>query len=619
VSSPAIAASIAIALAAAWVLGSCAVPSRPALERLGAGLLAAYAIAGAAMLQGPLHVSFLAHTWVVRAASLAGLAALIGWRRRSLRPAGLRLAPLAGGTALVALMALPAWRSPVGSHPVSHQDMQWHEGWIRQLLGGAHAPGGVYAGEPNSYPWLYHSLTAWIAQVLPGGVDEALVVVDVLGLVTIAAGMWLLVRELGGGPPAAAVATLLAVAGGGFGWIWQHAPAAVLNMSGGALGRYHGDLVLSNALVPGMGNLPPLVPRDLGVCMAPLVLWAFIRALDARSRTGLLAAGVSGGLAFLCAPLAGLFLAAWAAALALRAREPLAGWSALAGLVVAAVWLAPLAVSYHRYGGFVDVTSLPPTNPTVAQAAIALGITLPLGVAGLVLGWKNGARHRFSTAVDPWRIGIIVAVPAAACILGVAMGEGSTLLGSAALLRWLRYVPFLALGLAVPAGIAAERGLVALRRIARPVAALALAGGVAAAVASTALAGVELGRAHARATLQCRSLPIGYGDQFAVISRPQLGADRASLEVFARTGASAAYMTLVRAKVRPRTFPDHPPTQAERRRWRDELRAGGTPVPGLWVIAAAGSPAARSGTEAGSCTLGGRPAVLVRLTPRPSA
>ena len=405
VSSPAIAASIAIALAAAWTLGSCAVPSRPALERLGAGLLAVYAVAGAAMLQGPLHVSFLAHTWAVRAASAAGLAALLAWRRPSLRPAGVRPAALAGGTALVALMALPAWRSPVGSHPVSHQDMQWHEGWIRQLLGGAHAPGGVYAGEPNSYPWLYHSLTAWIAQALPGGVDEALVVVDVLGLVTIAAGMWLLARELGAGAPAAAVAMVLAVAGGGFGWVWQHAPAAVLNMSGGDLGRYHGDLVLSNALVPGMGNLPPLVPRDLGVCMAPLVLWAFVRALDARSRTGLLAAGAAGGLAFLCAPLAGLFLAAWAAGLALRTREPLAGWTALAGVAVAAVWLAPLAVTYHRYGGFVDITSTPPTNPTVVQAAVALGIVLPLGLAGLVLA------VRAPGGADAWRIGILVADP----------------------------------------------------------------------------------------------------------------------------------------------------------------------------------------------------------------
>jgi hypothetical protein len=347
--------------------------------------------------------------------------------------------------------------------------------------------------------------------------------------------------------------------------------------------------------------------------MAPLVLWAFVRALDARSRAGLLAAGAAGGLTFLCAPLAGVFLAAWAAGIALRARARAAAWTALAGSVVAAAWLLPLAVTYHRYDGFADITSTPPTNPTVAQAAIALGVALPLGLAGLVLILRTPG------GVDPWRIGIIVAIPAAACALGVAMGEGGTVLGTAALLRWLRYVPFLALGLAVPAGVAAERGLAGLRRIARPGAAAALAAGVGVAVASTALAAVELGRSHVTDTLQCRSLPIGYGDLFAVVSRPQLGADPASLEVFARTGASAAYMTLVRAKVRPRTFPDHPPAQAERRRWRDELRAGGSPVAdGLWVIAERGSPAASSGTVVGSCTLAGRPAVLVRQAPRPS-
>jgi hypothetical protein len=601
VSSFAIAASIAAALAAAWAAGSCVLPHRPALERLGAGLLCVYGVAGAAMLQGPLHVSFLAHTWLVRAVSAAGLAAALAWRRPSLRPMGVRAVPLAGVGLLIALMAIPAWRAPVGSHPVSHQDMQWHEGWIRQLLGGAHAPGGIYAGEPNSYPWLYHALTAWIAQALPGGVDEALVAVDVLGLVTIATGMWLLARELGGGETAAGVATLLALAGGGVGWIWQHAPAAVLNSSAGDLGTYHGDLVLSNALVPGMGNLPPLVPRDLGVCLAPLVLWAFVRALPGRSRAGFLAAGTAGGLAFLCAPLAGLFLALWTAGLAIRDRRAAALWAGLAGVVTAGIWLVPLAVTYHRYGGFVDVTSIPPTNPTLAQAAVALGIALPLGLAGLVLAVRAPA------GVDPWRLVVLAAIPAAGCALGVAIGEGATVLGTAALLRWLRYVPYLALGLAVPAGVAVERGL---RALARPAAPVALALGVLAAVASTALAAVELGRSHAAPTLACSSLPFGYGDLFAVVTKPQLEADRASLDVFAQTGASAAYMTLFRAKVRPREFPDRPPAQAERRRWRNELRGGRSPIPQtVWVVGATG------GVHVATCALGGRPEVLVRYPP----
>jgi len=240
---------------------------------------------------------------------------------------------------------------------------------------------------------------------------------------------------------------------------------------------------------------------------------------------------------------------------------------------------------------------------------VALGIALPLGVAGLVLAAR-------STEVDPWRLVLLVAVPAAACALGVAVGEGATVLGTAALLRWLRYVPFLALGLAVPAGLAAERGLHALHRLGRPAAVLAIAAGAAAALASTALAAVELGRSHAAPTLACGSLPFGYGDLFAVVTRPQLAADRASLDVFAQTGASAAYMTLARAKVRPRTFPDGSPTQAERRRGRDELRAGRSSIPdGVWVVAEPGSPAAGGGTRTSACSLDGRPAVLVRYPP----
>src|SRR6478672_1611366 len=104
VSSAAIAASVALALAAGWALGSCVLRSRPALERLGAGLLALYGVAGLAMLQAPLHISFLAHTWLVLAVSVAGLAAALAWRWPSIRSAGLRALPLAGGAALVALM-----------------------------------------------------------------------------------------------------------------------------------------------------------------------------------------------------------------------------------------------------------------------------------------------------------------------------------------------------------------------------------------------------------------------------------------------------------------------------------------------------------------------------------
>ena len=307
----------------------------------------------------------------------------------------------------------------------------------------------------------------------------------------------------------------------------------------------------------------------------------------------------------------------WAAALALRAR---ASGRGLGGRSPARSSRASGSrrsrVTYHRYGGFADITSLPPANPTVAQAAVALGVALPLGIAGLVLGWKTvpgtdlpapirGGSASSSRSPRPH-------APSASrsARAGRSSARRRSCAGCATSRSWRS-------ALAVPAGLAAERGLARARAgSARPAAALALAAGIAAAVASTALAAVELGRAPTPATLRCGPLPFGYGDVFAVVSKPQLGADRASLDVFAQTGASAAYMTLVRAKVRPRTFPDRPPTQAERRRWRDELRAGRSPVPGgVWVVAGAGSPAATGGTRVTSCSLAGRPAVLVRYPP----
>src|SRR4029079_16569929 len=85
---------------------------------------------------------------------------------------------------------------------------------------------------------------------------------------------------------------------------------------------------------------------------APAALWA---------------AGAAIGFTFLIAPLAGGFCVAWAVVLALASRD-LAVWrTAAAGVAVAAVWLVPLAIDYHRYGGFVSITHIAPVLPSPAQ------------------------------------------------------------------------------------------------------------------------------------------------------------------------------------------------------------------------------------------------------------
>ena len=63
--------------------------------------------------------------------------------------------------------------------------------------------------------------------------------------------------------------------------------------------------------------------------------------------------------------------------------------------------------------------------------------------------------------------------------------------------------------------------------------------------------------------------------------------------------------------------PRRSPTQAERRRFRDALRAGrpSSIFGDLWVVADRGSPAAAGGTQTAACSLAGRPAVLVRYPP----
>ena len=502
-SSPAIAASIAIALAAAWTLGSCAVPSRPALERLGAGLLAVYAVAGAAMLQGPLHVSFLAHTWAVRAASAAGLAALLAWRRPSLRPAGVRPAAprrrnrsgRAHGPARVALPGREPPRLPPGHavargldppaprrRPRAGRRVRRRAQLVPMALplaDGLDRPGAPgrrrRSARRRRRPRPRHDRGGYVAprprarRRRPG-------------------------RGRCDGPRGRRGWLRLGVAARPrCGAQHERRRPGPLSRRPGALERPRardGEPAAARAPRPGSvhGAARPVGVRP---CAGrPLANGAPRSGRGRRARVPVRAA---------CGPLprrvgSGACAAGPRAARRLdraRGRAP----SQRSG---SPRWPSPTTA-----------TAASSTSPRWRRRTRPSPRRLS----------RSGSRSRSASpascsrcgrtgGADPWRIGLLVAVPAAACIVGVAVGEGGTLLGSAALLRWLRYVPFLALGLAVPAGIAAERGLLALRRIARPAAVAAIAAGVAAAVASTALAAVELGRAPAPATLQCRSLPI---------------------------------------------------------------------------------------------------------------
>src|SRR6476661_1758146 len=149
-----------------WVVGCAIAGRRDPAERLAAGLGVVLGVSLATMLQ-PLGFPLLGHHRLVEALVVAGLLVAVVIARDRLLPRRFRLGALLWGVLPAVVVSLPLVTMKVGT-PVFY-DLRWHEGWVRQLLGGGHAPSGAYAGSPNDYPWLYHSLASILQLGLPGG------------------------------------------------------------------------------------------------------------------------------------------------------------------------------------------------------------------------------------------------------------------------------------------------------------------------------------------------------------------------------------------------------------------------------------------------------------------
>ena len=588
-----------------WLAGSAIARGRPAAERVAWGALAACALAWLAMAVGALGIGLLGNPWVPSGIALAAVVAAIVWRRPALRAPRPRLAPLVIGVGAAFLVALPGQRRPVSELWTSHGDMIWHLGWIHQLAAGFSTPGGIYADAPNGYPWLFHALSAWIAQSLPGGAGDAVAVVEWLGLACAGVGTWLLAREVGAGERAAAWSVGIAIAAGGFGSVAHPQSVFETHMHALHFGPFDGEPV--PAMTPSLTYLPPMIPRDLGLALTPMILWIVFRA--ARGDRALWwPAGFATGLAFLIAPLAGLMCAVWIVAIAAAHGVAAAGVlrAAAAAATAAAVWLVPLGLAYRQYHGFVSITVLRFVEPSAAQAVVALGATLPLALAGLAL-----VVRRKRSLVRP--LLLLIAVPLTAVGAGVAVADShvvhTLVTGQGAptpLVRWLRYMPFLAFALCVPAGIAADAlmsFLLARRR--RPAAVLVAVAVIVVAVGATATASVSVWRVTYPYLLRCSSLPIDAHTRVAVIGREPV-ADEMSEALFARTGAGFYFLKRRYVKVRFRTWLDtRRPGQRAR---RDAIRAaahGGPVPPGVDVLVVQRGWAHVAGDPVATCTLRG--------------
>jgi hypothetical protein len=598
-------AAVAALVGLAWIAGSAVLGQAPAAERLGVGVLCLAGAAWLVMLQPLAGISVVGTPWAVRAAVAVALASAL-LRRPSLRPSGVAARPAVAIAAAALAVSAAAWLVPGDDYPARATDILWHEGWIRQLVGGGNAPGGVYADVPNAYPWLEHALAALIMSAGGLAMTPTLIAVEALMLLALGTGTWLLAVELELGPAASAWAAVLAVAGGGIGWVQAGGPAAVIGASPAdpattpagllrfqrGLGHYGGDLVLSPAPTPALGNVPPAMPRELGLALLPLAAWAAVRAAQRSSPRWWAAAGAAAGLAFLASPVAGIVAAIVGVAVA-AAHRSRAAWVAIPVLVVVTgAWLGPLAWHAADLGGLVNTTRGVPIGPTAAQALDAIAVLAVLGALGAVLAARSRAPDRRSLAAVT--IALIAPVLAAAAAPGVGAVP--------ALTRALHYLPAAALGLALPAGVAAAWIVGRVGRRWRAVCAAAIAL-VATASAATASAGMVevLGWSGDHPLLRCTATPGGRGT-VAVVGPPGgiAPSDPLALTVFARTGAPLLYIS--RPRIR---FPDvylRIPAQASR---FDQLRTvaggGATPLQVSRILAPAAGPAPPGFRAGASC------------------
>jgi hypothetical protein len=599
---------IGLAVAGMWLVGSAAVPSSPAAERLAAGLLLVVGAAWLIMAQPIVGASLVGHALALRLLVAAAVLGAVAARRPRLRAGSVRPVTLAASAVVAIAVAYPAWRTPTDLLPGS--DIQWHEGWIHQVAGGATAPTGLYADVPNAYPWLLHALGAAVMQGFGAGMATTLLVLEAIMLLGLGLGTWLLARELRLSEAAASWAVVLALGGGGLGWLWSHGPAVVLTVGAGSsrgvpaglapfragADRYGGDLLLSPAPTPALGNVPPAEPRDFGLALMPLALWLFLRAVRRRSPATGLAAGAVLGFVLLLSPIAAAVAAGCALVLSIRASVRVVAAGVAGAGIVAGMWLLPLAWHSHELGGFVNTTRAEPKSIGVSAALVTLAMVVVLAALGAA------SRAIRQGEVDRRTIGVLVAVPVVIYAASSLLSGGGAI---PAVSRSVRYLPPVGLMLVFPAALGAVVAVRAAGRAA-PYAAVLLG---ALCIASPVAAAVGMSRAVAwtegHPVVACDpSPPLGAGDTVAVVpvrGQGRNAAEAVGLSLFAATGSYQFFVP--RPRIRYRDIFEHIQPQRDRKLQAVALGKGAAPSGDVTaVMAPAGSAVATNGlVRAASC------------------
>ncbi len=415
---------------------------------------------------------------------VAGLAVLVYGAARGSWPRRVPWRKLAG--AALVLSALFVFPVVAGGSSLKTGDSLWHMGWTNQLLSGEAVPVGPAPGlADNAYPWGFHALLATMTRLVPGGgLTAAFTALDFLLVAALPLGAACLARLVASRAGWAAAACMSLIGG----WGWIKAQGAVFSTSP-SHAHFGADLVVASP--NGMYELfPPALPRELGLVLLAASAMLLARGVSAREDRLIAGGGLALGLTGLVSLPAFVDACTWVLALALVMRGPRMRFLALVfvpAVVCLALWAAPVAIDYVRYGGFVNVAPALGKEWAPATSLWSWGVLLPLGAAGIALCARARAeRPRFLLA---W-LGAVVVLLGLAILRGIV---GWSLLGSPTLLHQGRMWPtahILGAAFGGIALVAAYRYLAARARVLAVAACMGLliVGAISPALASLAIA-----------------------------------------------------------------------------------------------------------------------------------
>jgi hypothetical protein len=311
------------------------------------------------------------------------------WRAARTAPPGPRHPVVA---ALVcAAVGVALWSAPVFVRlPLAWGgDVPWNVGFASEILNGDTTPSSNTVGDtPNQYPWLYHADLAFVAHFAPGGrAFDGLDTIEVLQIVGSILALFAIGRELTGSLVGAGAAAVFGAMSGGFGFFAVRGLNVTSSRAATAL-KYFGDLIQVRPYNVAFGNLSPPFPRDLALLMLLAFLLQLAYGLGRRDTRFLIGSGVSLGMAGLAGAesfIVGVFIALAIVVLPTtigRLRKAVAILAPTAA--VYSLWLIPLAASFIRLHGFVNITKVEGVDLPAWAILGSWGIATVFGIYGFV-------------------------------------------------------------------------------------------------------------------------------------------------------------------------------------------------------------------------------------------